>query len=78
MNFEGTIMVRARCIKCNDTIESPPNSGKYVSCSCGAIALDSFHIASNGNELYRAIGNPEDFDNYIDGEDNNEKLNEED
>lgn len=45
----------AKCKRCGDIIESK-YSHDFVSCKCGAIALDG------GTDYQRAIGNQEDFD----------------
>ncbi len=44
---------KAKCLKCDDIIESR-HRHDYVSCSCGAIAVDG------GTEYLKRTGNPED------------------
>jgi len=50
---------RARCKRCRDTIEST-HVHDFVSCRCGAIAVDG------GSHYIRRIGNPEDFEELAD------------
>lgn len=52
--------MRAKCRKCGDTVEVT-RLREYKSCKCGAIALDY----GDGENYYRAVGNPENFDGNI-------------
>lgn len=54
--------MKAKCKKCGDTVEVT-RPREYKSCKCGAIALDY----GDGENYYRACGNPEDFDGEIEG-----------
>lgn len=52
--------MKAKCIKCGDTVEvTKPR--EYKTCKCGAISLDY----GDGENYYRTVGNPEDFDGEI-------------
>lgn len=54
--------MKAKCRKCGDTVEvTKPGEFKY--CKCEAIALDY----GDGENYYRAVGNPENFDGEIEG-----------
>lgn len=52
--------MRAKCRKCGDTVEVT-KLREFRYCKCGAIALDY----GDGENYYRAVGNPEDFDGEI-------------
>ena len=52
--------MKAKCRKCGDTVEVT-KLREFKFCKCGAIALDY----GDGENYYRAVGNPEDFDGEI-------------
>ena len=52
--------MKAKCRKCGDIVEVT-RPREYKSCKCGAIALDY----GDGENYYRAVGNPENFDGEI-------------
>lgn len=58
LNVGDIWMNSAKCRKCEDVIVSA-NKHDYVSCKCGAIALDG------GSWYSRNIGNPEDFESLL-------------
>lgn len=61
--------MKLRCKKCNDIIEGDKR-GTYISCKCGAIAVDETEY------YWRIIGNKEDFEEVIedDKEDNSKDI----
>ena len=61
--------MKLRCKKCNDIIEGDKR-GTYISCKCGAIAVDETEY------YWRIIGNQEDFEEVIedDKEDNSKDI----
>lgn len=52
--------MKAKCRKCGDTVEVT-RLREFKSCKCGAISLDY----GDGENYYRVVGNPEDFDGEI-------------
>lgn len=50
-------MLRAKCKKCKTEIAAKENTGKYVTCGCGAIGLDG-----GWYDTCRITGNIQDFD----------------
>lgn len=62
--------MKLKCKKCNDIIEGD-KKGTYISCKCGAVAVDETEY------YYRVIGNWEDFEEILDDieEDNREDTN---
>ncbi len=52
--------MKVKCKKCGDTVEVT-RPREFKSCKCGAISLDY----GDGENYYRAVGNPEDFDGEI-------------
>lgn len=54
--------MKAKCNRCGDTVEVT-KLREFKLCKCGAIGLDY----GDGDNYYRVVGNPEDFDGAIEG-----------